>query len=232
MKAVILAAGLGTRLSPFTDRSPKILAWLDGRTVLAHQLGYLARYGFTDVAINTHHFAGQVEAFISEGSWRTGSASNTEVELFYEETLLGTAGSLVPMTDFLGVDPFLVMYGDVIASFNLRDFAKTHHATATIACYPLRTEFGVATLRSPSGAVEKFEEKPDLIVNAGYYMLSRDVLPYIKAGDDFGYDTFPRLLEDDVDADVYAYPVPASQIVDVGTEAGLKQACNLLRMIS
>ena len=69
MKGMLLAAGLGTRLKPFTDHHPKALAPVNGKTLLARNIAYLKRYGIEKLVINVHHFADQIEQFIQQHSW-------------------------------------------------------------------------------------------------------------------------------------------------------------------
>ena len=69
MKAMILAAGLGTRLKPFTDSHPKALAVVNGKTLLQRNIEYLAGFGIKDVIVNVHHFANQVKKFIANNGF-------------------------------------------------------------------------------------------------------------------------------------------------------------------
>ena len=84
MKAMIFAAGLGTRLKPFTDSHPKALAEVNGKTLLEHSIRYLQSFGIEDVIVNVHHFAEQIEQAIEDnsgfGSWVTVSDERDEVQ--------------------------------------------------------------------------------------------------------------------------------------------------------
>ena len=71
MKAMILAAGLGTRLKPFTDKHPKALAIVNGKTLLQRNIEYLAKYGIEDVIINVHHFPEQIIKTIKKNNYRS-----------------------------------------------------------------------------------------------------------------------------------------------------------------
>lgn len=113
MKAMILAAGRGTRLAPLTDKTPKPLLPVAGRPLLAWQLNALAAAGVTDVVINLHHLGEQIEAFVGNGAqW------GLRVEYSREEALLETGGGLVQALPLLGEDPFWVINGDIWTDFD------------------------------------------------------------------------------------------------------------------
>src|SRR3954454_6845501 len=87
IKAMILAAGLGTRLKPFTDKHPKALALINGKSLLQRNIEYLQQYNIYDVIVNTHHFASQIEeAVLSNNGW------GSNVIISYEEQVLETGG--------------------------------------------------------------------------------------------------------------------------------------------
>ena len=90
MKAMILAAGLGTRLKPFTDRHPKALAIVNGKTLLQRNIEYLAKFGIKDVIVNVHHFANQVKKFIAKNN---GFGSNITIS-DESDAILETGGGL------------------------------------------------------------------------------------------------------------------------------------------
>ena len=226
MKAVLLAAGLGTRLRSVTGPLPKILVPLAGRPLLEHQLGYLADQGVTQVAINLHHGAAAVLAYLEE------AAPPLEVRVSVEETLLGTAGALRPLADFTD-ETFVLVYGDVLTDLDLRDLVHRHRRTggiATLACYPSPTVGGKGVLEVDDRlALTGFVEKPGSgpapgvsLVNAGVYVLEPEIQDYLPAGpSDFGHDVWPRALA--AGAPVFAAPIDA-YVEDVGTPEALAAA--------
>lgn len=196
MKAVLLGAGKGTRLAPITHRVPKILAPLGGVPLLHRQLDYLAANGIDEVAVNVHHHADLVERALAE------RPSAVPVRLSHEERLLGTAGALVPLRDFLD-GPFILLYGDVVTDAPLRTLAAAHArsgALATLACYPSEETRGKGTLElDVDGRVTAFAEKAatggNALVNAGIYALDPGVLAFVEGeAPDFGHDVWPAAL--------------------------------------
>lgn len=130
MKAMIFAAGLGTRLKPFTDHHPKALAEVNGKTLLEHNIHYLQRFGIEDVIVNVHHFAKQIEDAIEEnegfGSWVTISDERDEV--------LETGGGLKKAADYFeGEEAFVVMNVDVLTNLDLGKMVEAHRSSNAIA---------------------------------------------------------------------------------------------------
>ncbi len=229
MKAVLLAAGLGTRLRGVTGDRPKILVPLAGRPLLDHQLDYLAAQGMTRVAVNLHHGAAEVVAHLE------ASTPPVEVVVSVEEALLGTAGALRPLAAFLD-ETFVVLYGDVVTDLDLRDLVRRHReygGIATLACYRSDDVAGKGVLEVDDRlAVTAFVEKPSeaaqgRLVNAGVHVLEPAVIDYVPEGEsDFGFDVWPRAIA--AGAGVYAAPIDA-YLVDVGTPEALAEADARLR---
>jgi len=137
MKAMILAAGLGTRLRPLTDNRPKALVELSGRTLLEITLSRLRTFGITEVIINVHHFADLVTDYL-----KSNNNFGMRIEVSREEVLLDTGGGLKKATWFFLEDsarleePFLLHNVDVISTIDLRRMLQFHsesHALATLA---------------------------------------------------------------------------------------------------
>jgi NDP-sugar pyrophosphorylase family protein len=196
MKAVLLGAGKGTRLAPLTDSIPKILAPLGNRPLLDHQLDYLAANGVSEVAVNVHHHADQLLAALERHTPPPATRAS------YEPELLGTAGALLPLRDFL-TEPFLVVYGDVVTDADLGALMARHReldGIATLAYYRSDDTAGKGLLElAPDGRVTAFVEKPSDArtgcVNAGLYALDPAILDLVgPAPSDFGHDVWPRAL--------------------------------------
>lgn len=124
MKAMLFAAGLGTRLKPFTDNAPKALAIVAGKTLLELNIRYLQTFGITDVIINVHHFADMIESTIGKnngfGSDITISDERSEV--------LETGGGLKKAASYFGKeDAFVAMNVDVLTNLDLNKLIAAHH---------------------------------------------------------------------------------------------------------
>lgn len=123
MKALIFAAGKGTRLKPFTDYHPKALAKVNGIPLLERNINYLKSFGITDFVINIHHFGDQIVAFLKEND-----NFSCRIEISDESgELLETGGGLVFARKFLdhGED-FLIMNADILTDININDFVEYH----------------------------------------------------------------------------------------------------------
>ncbi len=133
MKAMLFAAGLGTRLKPFTDKHPKALAEVNGKTLLELNIRYLQRFGIEDVIVNVHHFADQIEQVIQDnsgfGSWVTISDERDEV--------LETGGGLKKAAHYFEHEElFVVMNVDILTNLDLGKMIEAHtgsDAMATLA---------------------------------------------------------------------------------------------------
>jgi mannose-1-phosphate guanylyltransferase len=219
VKAVLLAAGLGTRMRGAFGDVPKILAPFGGRTLLDHQLDYLAGQGVDEVAVNLHHHADAVVEHLGRGT-------PVPVRVSVEDELLGTAGALVPLAPFLD-EPFVLLYGDVVTDLRLADLRERHAGIATLACYRSSDLEGKGVLEvDPAGRVTAFVEKGPAsgegLVNAGIQLLDPAVLGHIRPPfADFGHDVWPAALA--AGATITAVPVDA-YIRDVGTPEALAEA--------
>ena len=130
MKAMIFAAGLGTRLKPFTDHHPKALAEVNGKTLLEHTIKYLQRFGIEDIIVNVHHFAQQIEDVIEEnggfGSWVTISDER--------DVVLETGGGLKKAAHYFeGEEAFVVINVDVLTNLDLGRMIEVHKESNAIA---------------------------------------------------------------------------------------------------
>jgi mannose-1-phosphate guanylyltransferase len=199
MKAFLLAAGLGSRLRPITDVTPKCLVPVCGKPLLEIWLELLGRHGVTEVLINTHHLAGAVERFAA--SWHGAPA----LRLAHEETLLGSAGTLEQNWDFTrGEENVLVCYADNLTDIDLGSMLLHHNQSQALITMALfhsstPTECGIAELDS-NGFVTSFEEKPrypkSFLANAGIYVMRQECgacLPHRKPSD-IAFDVLPAVV--------------------------------------
>jgi NDP-sugar pyrophosphorylase family protein len=226
MNAMILAAGRGTRLGSLGRRLPKVLVPIGDRPLLARQLEYLAREGFSRVVINAHHLATEIVSFAA--SYR----GPLEVSVVVEEALLGTAGGVRNALGLLGRGHFLVLYGDVVIDEPLRPIVEAHRrseAVATLVVHEAASAEGKGVVRmDSSGWVTAFEEKKNThlgpaLVSSGVYVIRQELVESLPAGSmiDFGEDVFPQALEQG--QRIFSYRIP-SPVIDIGTPSGLSQA--------
>lgn len=216
MRAMILAAGLGTRLRPVTYSMPKPMVPVLNRPVMEHIVRLLAEHGFGEAIANLHWFPETIEEHFGDGS-----AFGIELSYSREEALLGTSGGVRNAAGFLG-DSFLVISGDALTDLDLgamREFHESHDGIATLATKRVAdtTQFGVA-IAGADGRIQGFQEKPEPsealsdLANCGIYMLRAEIFDFFPApgtskaaveGDppgfaDWAMDVFPALLENDV----------------------------------
>jgi len=139
MKAMILAAGLGTRLRPLTDNRPKALVEINGRTLLEITLSRLRTFGVSDAIINVHHFADMVVEYL-----KANNNFGMRIEVSREEVLLDTGGGLKKADHFflensnLVDEPFIVHNVDVLSTIDLRRMVQFHNENQALATLAVR----------------------------------------------------------------------------------------------
>lgn len=213
MKALIMAAGYGTRLEPLTLAVPKPMVPIVNLPTMQHNIELLKRHGFRDVIANIHYYPEQIQNYFGDG-YKFG----VNLSYSYEEDLLGTAGGVRRMAvDIGGIqDTFLVLSSDALTDINLKRIIAYHRqkkALMTIALAKVAevSEFGVV-IQDGDGRITGFQEKPAAeeaksdLVNAGIYVIEPEVLKMIPKGFyDFGKQLFPQLV--DQGAALYGYPM-------------------------
>jgi len=123
MKAIIFAAGLGTRFKPWTDEHPKALAMVNGKSLLQRNIEYLQQYGITEVVVNVHHFANQIKEAIKEND---GWGSNISISDETKE-VLETGGGLMKAQHLLeGDEPFISLNVDILTNLDLGKLIAYH----------------------------------------------------------------------------------------------------------
>ncbi len=203
-KAHIMAAGLGTRLAPLTDRTAKPMAPIVNRPVMEHILRLLARHGVTEVCVNLHHYADDIRAHFGDGR-----AFGLNAHYRFEEKLLGTAGGTGGFRELLGDDTFLVVSGDALTDVDISSFVAAHRAGGGIATIAVKevddpSRYGVV-VHDARGRVTGFQEKPAAadalshLCNCGIYAFEPAIFDLIPPGVfvDYAKDVFPRLLASD-----------------------------------
>ncbi len=198
MKAFLLAAGLGTRLRPLTDSTPKCMVLIDGKPLLEYWFMLFQQHGIGEFLINTHHLPDQVRNFVALKAPEYGLRGT----VVHEQVLLGSAGTLRTNFEFVrGEREFLVLYADNLTDADLGALVRFHEARQPILTMALfhmdRPETrGIAEV-AESGWITSFVEKPKQpksdLANGGLYVVSSDIEPYLEDAFDIGYDVLPKL---------------------------------------
>jgi mannose-1-phosphate guanylyltransferase len=199
MRAMVLAAGLGTRLRPLTYEITKPMVPVLDRPVMGHIVDLLDIHGFEHVVANLHYFPESIERHFGE-----------RLTYRFEEELLGTAGGVRACADFFGSEAFLVISGDALTDIDLGAFAARHREAGGVATLAVKKvsntrEYGVV-LHDREGRITGFQEKPDPdealsdLGNCGIYMFEPEIFDYFPDSPfvDWAQDVFPALLEHDV----------------------------------
>ena len=203
MRAIVLAAGYGTRLGDLTREIPKPMLPLQDRPLLEYIIRHLARHGFTDIAINLHFRRDMIRNYFADGS-RWGVA----LTYSYESELLGTAGGVKKVGSFLRqADAFLVHYGDVLTDQDLTvmlRFHREHRALATLLLHKRVSSNSVVNLNAERRIIGFLERPTEQArqgvdspwVNSGICMCAPEFLDAIPANVfcDLPRDVFPRLI--------------------------------------
>jgi NDP-sugar pyrophosphorylase family protein len=228
LKAMVLAAGVGSRLDPLTRQLAKPLVPVANRPVMEHILLLLKKHGITDVVSNLHHLPSQVPAYFGDGS-------NLGMNLHYhhEHKLSGDAGGVRACKDFLGDATFVVIMGDLLTDADLSYVLEQHRRKGAIATIALQkvadvSRFGVAALND-DGLIQGFQEKPapqealSDLASTGIYILEPEIFQHLGEADEigFGRQIFPSLI-------AKGLPVLGVQVYgywsDIGTIDTYKQA--------
>ena len=136
---MILGAGLGSRLRPLTDHTPKILVPVLETPMLGRLLGYLHHHGITQIAMNTHHLSQVVQDFLQ-------THDDAQLQLFHEDTLLGTGGGIANIAPFWGNSPLLVWNGDILADLPPVQLATRQDRQKAVATLAVQERSGSSKL--------------------------------------------------------------------------------------
>jgi mannose-1-phosphate guanylyltransferase len=234
MKALILAAGLGTRLGWLTADRPKCMLPIAGQPLIERLVRWVHSHGIDEIAINVHHRPEKIIDHLGAGE-RLG----VRITYSFEKQLLGTAGAAKRLEPFFD-GSFAVIYGDSYTNVDLSRLMRAHvtrqidggpHVTMALCRVPNPSACGLADLDG-SGRVTRFVEKPapsqvftDL-ANAGMLVCDRELLEIIPSGmtSDFGRDVLPMALRRGLP--IYGDVLRRGEfLIDIGTPSAYLRAC-------
>jgi len=233
MKAMILAAGKGTRVRPITHTIPKPMIPILQKPVMEFLLELLREHGFTEIMVNVSHLAEEIENY-----FRDGQRFGVEIAYSFEGRIedgeligdaMGSAGGLKKIQNFQHFfdDTFVVLCGDALVDLDLTEAVKRHKAKGALASLITKrvprdqvSSYGVV-VTDDDGRVRSFQEKPEVddaasdMINTGIYIFEPEVLDFVPSGQpfDIGSDLFPKLVA--AGAPFYALPMEF-EWVDIG----------------
>lgn len=201
MKAMIMAAGVGSRLMPLTMQIPKPMVPMANKPLMENIVEVLQGHGFTDIMANLHYHANVIEDYFANGShWGVNMNYSLETEL------LGTAGGVKNCENFLD-ETFVVVSGDALTDIDLTKLLAAHRKNGAIATIALKEvaeveHFGVV-VTDELGRINQFQEKPSPeialsnLANTGIYIFEPEIFKYIPVRQfyDFGKQVFPHLVK-------------------------------------
>lgn len=233
MKAMILAAGKGTRVRPITYTIPKPMIPILQKPVMEFLLELLRQHGFDEIMVNVSHLANEIESY-----FRDGQRFGVQIGYSFEGRIVdgelvgeavGSAGGMKRIQDFSPFfdDTFVVLCGDALIDLDLTAAVKWHREKGSIATVIMKTvpreevpSYGVV-VTDETGKIKAFQEKPSVEaalstnINTGIYIFEPEILNYIPSGEeyDIGSQLFPKLVE--MGAPFYGLPMDF-EWVDIG----------------
>jgi NDP-sugar pyrophosphorylase family protein len=230
MRAMILAAGFGTRLKPLTQSLPKPMFPVLNRPLLEHTLNLLSSQGIQDIIVNVHHLPEKIIDYFDDGS-----KFGVNLEFSFEKEILGTAGGLKQAQPFLEEETFLMINSDVLADIDLQKVLEFHKEKKSCLTLVLRkdahpenykpielandgriTRFVDATIESPPTTTQ-------VVMFTGIQIMEPDIFSRIPAGKFFGTteNVFPKMIEEELP--VFGF-LHEKYWIDMGTRATYIQA--------
>jgi len=242
MKAMILAAGLGTRLRPLTNQKPKALVTIDGVTLLEHLIRRLIHFGYDEIIINTHHFAQQISDFIVKNN-----QFNIRIEISHEQELLDTGGALKKASWFFDDgQPFLLHNVDVITDLDYQAMLDVHtQSKALVTLAVRRRKTSRYFLIDDSGRLRGWENTksgeriiPDYsfqnlhrVSFMGIHIISPPIFRFLSQEGAFSIiSAYLNLLKDDLQ--INSFTADDYSWTDVGSPQNLTSAAYLVKKIN
>lgn len=227
MKALLLAAGIGSRLRPLTEGVPKCLVPINGTPLLAYWLRLLDAAGVDEIVINTHHLAERVGDFVDASPWRN------RITLFHEPELLGTAGTLRALAPRFRDDTLVLAHADNLVDFDWPAFVRRHAerppaVVLTLMSFETDQPQACGILEEDAaGIVTAFHEKvpnpPGRRANGAVYLIEPEFVRYVETlpadARDLSIDVLPHFV-----GRMQTWFDPNAYLRDIGTLASLARA--------
>jgi len=229
-RAMVLAAGRGTRLAPLTERIPKPLAPVAGRPMLDWVLAFLRAGGIEDVVINLHHLGHLIEEHVGDGR-----DHGLAVRYSHEPEILDTGGGIKRAEPLLGGEPFVVVNGDSLLDLALRDMVAFHERRGGIATLAVRPDadarrYGLVEV-DDADRLRRISGRPEGVTSEalrpfmfpGLHILDPEIFSWMEPALAFGIArvTYPRLIE--ADLPVFGYETTVRWI-NIDTPSALASA--------
>ncbi len=222
-KVVLMVGGLGTRLRPLTDKTPKPMLKVGDKPILETIILNFKKYGFTEIILSVSY-----KSEIIENYFGNGSKFGVNIEYVHEEKRMGTAGALSLIREKLS-EPFFVMNGDLLTNINfehMMDYHVQNHAIATMGVreYDFQVPYGVVNVDGIN--IKSIEEKPvhNFYVSGGVYVLDSKVLDLIPENEFFD---MPTLFEKIIEKNLKSISFPIREYwLDIGRMEEFEKANN------
>ena len=223
MKAVIIAGGLGTRLRPLTNKTPKPMLPIGEKPILEHLVNWTKKGGIKSVVLCVSYLKESIEDYFGDGE-----KFGVNIEYAISKKQLATAGQLKTAEEFIE-DDFVCLYGDSIFNFSLKSMIKQHSikksfVTMSLSEYKTNLPYGVIET-SKNGKVIKWKEKPEIKanVNMGCYIMNPQVFNLIPKNKSYGMDDVIKKIMKKNTVNSF---ITKKGFTDIGNKESYKQACD------
>ena len=223
MKSVIIAGGLGTRLRPLTNKTPKPMLPLGDKPILEHLIDWNKKNGVNSIVLCVSYLREKIENYFGDGK-----KFGVNIEYAVSTKQLATAGQLKTAEEFID-DTFVCMYGDSVFDFSLRSMIKHHKTkkafiTMGLGEYKTNLEYGVIET-SKTGRVLKWNEKPEIKVNInmGCYVMEPKVFSLIPKNKSYGMDDVIKKAMNK--KKIVSSISTKNGFIDIGNKESYKIAC-------
>lgn len=205
MKAMVLAAGFGTRLRPLTQVLPKPMFPILGKPVLEHTLAHLARFGIRDITVNLHHLPAAVQGYFGNGE-----TLGVNLHYSHEEAILGTAGGILKARQYLEDGPFVVINSDIITDIDLEKVMAFHQARGAAVTMvltdgevtgihdPIELDENDRVVHMPGASSKNIPETTRPVTFTGVQIIEPEIFDRIPVNQFCGTtkEIYPEMIED------------------------------------